>query len=85
MERIISWEGNRSLPNPYFNQSSGTPSILCIAATPNSVLPGPSELEIRRRLTLEEEGEVASTATDSSDKFTKTQYLLYGLDLEEQQ
>jgi hypothetical protein len=27
-ERIISWEGNRSQPNPYFNQSSGTSSSL---------------------------------------------------------
>jgi hypothetical protein len=56
------------------------------------VLPGPSESEIRKRLTLEEEKEekeekatVASSAITSSDAFTKTKYLLYGLDLEEQQ
>jgi len=47
---------------------------------------GLSELEIRRRLTLEEEkDELTSAAIDSSDNFTETKYLLYGLDLEEQQ
>ena len=47
---------------------------------------GPSELEIRRRLTLEEEKDaVASTMINSSDDFTTTKYILYGLDLEEQQ
>lgn len=49
-------------------------------------LSGLSELEIRRNLTLEEEKEKATSPTlDSSDEFTKTKYLLYGLDLEEQQ
>jgi len=49
------------------------------------ILSGPSELEIRRRLTLEEEqDEAMSTAIDSVDGFTQTKYLLYGLDLEEQ-
>ena len=43
-------------------------------------------MEIRRQLTVEEEkGELASAALDSSDSFTETKYLLYGLDLEEQQ
>ena len=85
IKRITSWEGNRSLPNPYFNQSSGTSGGLYYSH-PNPVPPGPSELEIRRRLTLEEEeGEVTSTMMDSSDKFTTTKYLLHGLDLEEQQ
>lgn len=50
------------------------------------ILSGPSELEIRRLLTLEEEkDEAASTAADPVDGFTQTKYLLYGLDLEEQQ
>ena len=50
------------------------------------VLPGPLELEIRRRLTLEEEkDDLASALTDPKDDFTETKYLLYGLDLEEQQ
>jgi len=51
------------------------------------VLSGPSESEIRRRLTLEEERDAAaaSTTIDSVDDFTQTKYLLYGLDLEEQQ
>ena len=48
------------------------------------VLSGPSELEIRRRLAMEEEkDEVASGAIDSIDGFTQTKYILYGLDLEE--
>ena len=47
---------------------------------------GPSELEIRRRLTLEaEEDELASAVVDLDDTFTETKYLLHGLDLEEQQ
>lgn len=47
---------------------------------------GPSEMEIRRRLTLEEEkDEIASATIDSNGDFTETKYLLYGLDLEEQQ
>ena len=50
------------------------------------VLSGPSELEIRRRLTLEEEkDEVTSVTINSIDDFTQTKYLLYGLDLKEQQ
>ena len=47
---------------------------------------GLSESEIRRHLTLEEErGVLAFTVVDSSDEFTETKYLLYGLDLEERQ
>ena len=47
---------------------------------------GLSESEIRRRLTLEEERELlASTVVDSDDYFTETKYLMYGLDLKEQQ
>lgn len=43
-------------------------------------------MEIRRRLTLEEEkDEIASATIDSNDDFTETKYLLYGLDLKEQQ
>ena len=50
------------------------------------VLPGPLELEIRRHLTLEEEkDDLASALTDPKDDFTETKYLLYGLDLKEQQ
>jgi hypothetical protein len=49
------------------------------------VLSGPSELEIRKHLTLEEEKDsIASATIHSSDDFTETKYLLYGLDLEEQ-
>jgi hypothetical protein len=47
---------------------------------------GLSESQIRRHLTLEEEKEmVTSTAVDSDKEFTETKYLLYGLDVEEQQ
>ena len=47
---------------------------------------GRLESEIRRQLTVEEEkDELASTVVDSSDGFTETRYLLYALDLEEQQ
>ena len=43
-------------------------------------------MEIRKRLTMEEEkDELAATVLDSSDAYTETKYLLYGLDLEEQQ
>ena len=52
----------------------------------NLEMKGPSELEIRRRLTVEEEkDELTSTVTDSGGEYTETKYLLYGLDLEEQQ
>lgn len=57
----------------------------CILAPLNLRSLGLSELEIRRRLTLEEEKEeLVSTEVDSNDNFTETKYLLYGLDLEEQ-
>ena len=47
---------------------------------------GPSESDIRRRLALEEEEDELSSATvDTDNTFTKTKYLLHGLDLEEQQ
>lgn len=50
---------------------------------------GPSELAIRRRLTLEEEKEdlnpVATGSDDDDDDSTETKYLLDGLDLEVQQ
>jgi hypothetical protein len=43
-------------------------------------------LETRKRLTLEEEkDELNSAPIDPSDDFTETKYLLYGLDLEDQQ
>jgi hypothetical protein len=43
-------------------------------------------MEIRNRLTLEEEEEEFASATvDADDDFTETKYLLYGLDLEGQQ
>jgi len=46
---------------------------------------GLSEWEIRRRLTLEEEQDgLIPAEIDSSDNFTETKYLLYGLDLEGQ-
>ena len=49
-------------------------------------LPGPSELEIRRRLTLEgEHDELDPIAIDLNGDFTETKYLLFGLDLEGQQ
>ena len=52
----------------------------------NSKPTGPSEAEIRQHLSLEEEMEgIASTKIDSTDSFTETKYLLYGLDLEERQ
>lgn len=52
----------------------------------NSKPTGPSEAEIRQHLTLEEEmEEIASNKIDSTDSFTETKYLLYGLDLEERQ
>ena len=84
---ILSWEGDRDQPNPYFNPSSGMSNYLYTSwLLLILVLPGPSELEIRRRLTLEEEkDDAASTTIDSSDEFTETKYLLYGLDLEGQQ
>ena len=48
--------------------------------------PGPSELEIRKCLALEEEKEeIVSTIPDPGDDFTEMKYLIYGLDLEERQ
>lgn len=80
--------GNATGSNP-----THTSTHLLVCLTTNAVWPllilvilGPSESEIRRRLTLEEEkDEVTSIAIDSIDDFTQTKYLLYGLDLEEQQ
>lgn len=51
---------------------------------------GPSEFDIRNRLTVEEEqDQIASAAidswTDDDEDFTEMKYLLYGLDLEGQQ
>ena len=83
--RITSWESNRKMPNPYYNPSSGI-SCQFSLLVPAEHHAGPSESEIRQRLTLEqEEDELASTAVDLDDTFTMTKYLLYGLDLEEQQ
>ena len=49
-------------------------------------LSGPSELEIRRRLTLEgEQDDLDPIAIDLDGDFTETKYLLFGLDLEGQQ
>ena len=49
-------------------------------------LSGRSESEIRNRLTLEEESDrLASTVIESTDDFTETKYLFYGLDLEGKQ
>ena len=81
---ITSWESNRDKPNPYFNPSSGT---LCCSFTITPLNQHrPSEMEIRRCLTLDEEkDELASTMIDADDDFTETKYLLYGLDLEDQQ
>ena len=43
-------------------------------------------METWRCLTLDEEkDELASTMIDTDDDFTKMKYLLYGLDLEDQQ
>lgn len=82
--KICAWEVDREQPNPYFNPSSGTLNCTFIVTPFDSSL-GPSELEIRRHLTLEEErDELDSAALNSSDNFTETKYLLYGLDLEDQ-
>jgi hypothetical protein len=84
--RIRSWEHDRTQPNPYFNPSSGTSNNPFAAVTLTPIPPGPSEMEIRRRLTLEEERDnVASATVDPDDNFTETKYLLFGLDLEERQ
>ena len=84
--KILAWELDREQPNPYFNPSSGTSKYVLLRLHLIVELSGPSELEIRRRLTLEEEKDgLAFTVVDLCDDFTETQYLLYGLDLEEQQ
>jgi hypothetical protein len=82
--RICAWELDREQPNPYFNPSSGTPTA-CSSPLSFNLSLGPSESEIRRHLTLEEERvELDSPVPDSDDDFTETKFLLYGLDLEEQ-
>ena len=86
--RIRAWELDRNQLNPYFNPSSGTTGrayvvrLLLIIESP-----GPSELAIRRRLTLEEEedDDLNAVAAGSEDDSTETKYLLDGLDLEVQQ
>ena len=81
--RILAWELDRDQPNPYFNLSSGKPGSSQIVAPLDPVPPGPSESEIRKRLTLEEEqDELASASINISDDATETKYLLLGLDLE---
>lgn len=52
----------------------------------NSGPSGFSESQIHQQLSLEEEEQgLTSTTAGSEDVFTETKYLLYGLDLEEQQ
>ena len=86
---------------PRFSHGSSTESNPTRISTPRLVrlitrccgflliilgLSGPSESEIRMRLTLEEESDgLTSTVIESVDDFTETKYLLYGLDLEERQ
>lgn len=44
-----------------------------------------SETEVRQRLTLEEEQEQAQLESGGPDHYTRTKFLLYGLDLERTQ
>lgn len=74
------------MPNPYYNASSGTLCHLSAVTQPSKRRAGPSESEIRRRLTLEEEKDgLAFAEVDGDDAFTKTKYLLFALNLEDQQ
>ena len=57
-----------------------------IGCNSSEICTGPSETEIRKRLTLEEEMDgLTSTTVDFNSPFTETKYLLYALDLEEEQ
>ena len=86
--RIEAWELDRDQRNPYFNPSSGKFGCQRDLFFTNHIS-GPSELDIRKRLTAEEEKEqLASTAAeswaDSASDYTETKYLLFRLDFEEQ-
>ena len=83
-----AWELDRDQPNPYYNPSSGKFDQQRVLLFANHIS-GPSELDIRKRLTAEEEKEQLTSAAaeswaDSNDDYTETKYLLFALDLEEQ-
>jgi len=74
------------MPNPYYNPSSGMPPHLSPVTPSSKWQAGPSESDIRKRLTLEEEKDGVDFAIDDGDDaFTRTKYLLFVLNLEDQQ
>ena len=87
--RVSAWECDRGQPDPYYNLSSGA-----FGCSNNFLAPilyqGPSELDIQKQLTADEEKEQLASAAveswaDSGDDYSETKYLLYGLNLEEHQ
>ena len=74
------------MPNPYYNPSSGMPPHLSPVPSSSKRQVGPSESDIRKRLTLEEEKDgLAFAIADGDDAFTRTKYMLFALNLEDQQ
>jgi len=74
------------MPNPYYNTSSGMLFCLSAVTPPSEQHTGPSESDIRKHLTLEEEKDgLAFAIIDGDDAFTRTKYLLFALNLEDQQ
>ena len=67
--KIKTWENDRSAPNPYYAPTRT----------------GPSETEVRKRLMLIEEQEQAKRGSEEPVRFTRTSFLLLGLDLEREQ
>ena len=51
----------------------------------NPLITEASETEVRQRLALEEEQEQAQLASEDPDRWTRTKFLLFGLDLERTQ
>ena len=81
---ITAWENDRNSPNPYYMPTKSMwicilDRLLLTFATEAS------ETQVRQRLTLEEEEEQARLGTSGPDRFTRTKFLLYGLDLEHEQ
>jgi hypothetical protein len=81
---ITIWENNRSAPNPYYTHSTSM-QIYFSYRVSLTLFIEISETEVRQRLTLEEEEEQVKLETSGSDHWTRTKFLLFGLDIEHTQ
>ena len=81
---IKTWENDRSAPNPYYTPVTSTQVYISIVV---SLTFGCRSLRNRDRqcLTLEEEEEQMRLGKIGPEHYTRTKFLLYGLDVEHSQ